>query len=106
MFDLRDSLLGRIDIARGGEPGDEVVSRASPASCEGLARETSDEASTSEMSSDLCLLHRSTQLLGGHARCHEATPAAMCHALFCGQAMAGVLPTPLLYMRVVVPYDH
>ena len=29
--------LGRIDIARGGEPGDAVVSRASPASREGLA---------------------------------------------------------------------
>ena len=45
-----------IDIARRGEPGDEV-SQASPASREWLARETRDEsiASTSEMSSDVKL---------------------------------------------------
>ena len=48
---------GGIDIARRGEPGDEVVSQASPASREWLARETRDEAiaSTSEMSPDLKL---------------------------------------------------
>ena len=41
-FDPRG--LGRIDIARRGEPGHEVVSQASPASREWLARETRDEA--------------------------------------------------------------